>query len=173
MEHPLAGDDRDPAVAAVFERVEAGMGRVPNLYRILAAAPPLLEAWVHFAWTLRAEASTERGLRELVILRVAQLTHAEYEWAAHRRYALTFGVTEAQVEALDDWRTGPFSSQERAVLAMADELTTDIALSDSCLAGLHEHFSAEDIVGLVLTAAFYSCVSRTVNGLRVPLEGSA
>lgn len=167
------GDDQDPLVAAVFERVVVGMGRVPNLYRILAAAPPLLAAWVDFAWTLRAAASTERGLRELVIVRVAQLTKADYEWAAHRRYALQFGVTEEQIAALEEWRTGPFSAPERAALAMADELTNEIELSDACLAELHRHFTAEDIVGLVLTAAFYSCVSRTVNGLRVPPEKPA
>jgi alkylhydroperoxidase family enzyme len=64
-----------------------------NLYRALAHAPRLLEAWIDFAWALRERCDTPRTLRELMILRTAQRMLSQYEWHQHRRMA-----AEARIE---------------------------------------------------------------------------
>jgi 4-carboxymuconolactone decarboxylase len=58
-------------------------GTPPNLYRALANHPQLLGAWTEFSKTMRHDTRTPRALRELVILRGAQLARSEYEWAQH------------------------------------------------------------------------------------------
>src|SRR5947209_16397599 len=122
---PLISDrPDDPALARVFAGLRR-QGREPsNLYRTLGHAPRMLAAWVGLAWPLRGEPSVPRSLRELMILRGAQLTGAGYEWAHHREMALAAGVTAGQVAALAGWRSSDlFDERERAALAFAEEVT--------------------------------------------------
>jgi alkylhydroperoxidase family enzyme len=169
---PLLSDSEiAPSVADIFERMRKQGGRPPNLYRALGNAPAMLEAWIGLAWPLRHDARTPRGLREIVIMRVAGITGAHYEEHHHRRMALEAGVTEAQLAALARWPDSKlFSGPERAALAMADGVTAGGVLGDAVHADLKRHFDDGAIVELVLTAAFYNCVSRVLLGLEVPLE---
>jgi alkylhydroperoxidase family enzyme len=169
---PLLSDaEIAPNVAEIFARMQKAGGRPPNLYRALANAPAMLEAWIGLAWPLRHEAKTSRGLRELIIMRVAGLTDAHYEEHHHRRMALEAGVSEAQLGDLARWRDSKrFNEAERAVLAMADAVTRGGKLPDVVHDDLKRHFKPGEIVELVLTAAFYNCVSRTLLALEVPLE---
>jgi 4-carboxymuconolactone decarboxylase len=169
---PIGDDPADPALRELFERITDAHGRVSNLYRTLGHAPAMLGAWIDFAWSLRFDATTDRALRELMILRIAQLTSADYEWNAHRRLARTVGVSDDQVDALATWRESQlFSAAERAALAMTEELTSDAEVSDGTWDALAAEFGSHDLVELVLTTAFYSCVSRFLNAARVAPEG--
>jgi alkylhydroperoxidase family enzyme len=106
-------------------------------------------------------------------MRIAQLTDASYEWQAHWPEALHHGVTEKQLEALAEWRTAPpsrFSPVERAVLALTDEMTVDVEATEETVAALGEWFGPGEIVELVLTAAYYACVSRTLRTLGIEAE---
>src|SRR5256885_15328355 len=70
------------------------------------------------------ESRTPRTLRELMILRGAQLMRSEYEWAQHLGMARKCGVREAQIAALAGWRASPeFDSREKAALALAEAVT--------------------------------------------------
>lgn len=168
---PVPEEPGDPIVAEIFRQVRARVPRVPLLYRLLGHSPKILQGWTRFAWALRFDATTPRGLRELVIMRVAQLTGAAYEWEAHRPLALEHGVRPEQLEALPDWEgSGEFGEQERAVLRFTDEITRDLAVGDATFAELERRFSPEEIVELTLTAAFYSCVSRVLRALGLEPE---
>lgn len=171
---PLVGDDTDDErVAAVFAKGHELSGRSPNLYRVLANAPELLEAWIAFAWPLRNEALTSRSLRELMILRVAHLDGADYERAAHEPMALAAGATETQIAALPAWRDAPagtYDTDEQVALALADAIAAGGDVDDATWAAVAERFEPRGRVELVLTASFYSCVSRVLKSLRVPLD---
>ena len=165
-EHP-----EDPQLQAVFSRVQASWDHVPNLYRTLGHAPDLLEKWVDFAWALRADATTPRALRELAILRTAQLNGADYEWRHHVPMAIEAGVGDAQLADLATWASSTaFGDEERAVLAMAEELAATARLGDQGWASLRAHFDEDEAMELVLTAAFYACVSRVLGGLAIEVE---
>lgn len=160
-----------PNVAEIFNRMRKAGGQPPNLYRALANAPAMLDAWIGLAWPLRHDAKTPRGLRELIIMRVAGLTDAHYEEHHHRRMALEAGVSEAQLADLPRWRDSKrFNERERAVLGLADAVTRGGKLPDAVHTDLTRHFKNGEIVELALTAAFYNCVSRTLLALEVPLE---
>ena len=68
-EHP-----EDLALAELFDGARSKGGDLPNLYRVIGASPDMLKAWIDFAWSLRLDAKTPRGLRELMIMRGAQLS---------------------------------------------------------------------------------------------------
>ena len=169
---PLVDSDtRDPQLTNVFGRFRDAGHDVPTLYRTLGNAPAMLNAWVGLAWPLRNEATTSRALRELIIMRVAQLTRTAYEWVAHRPMTVKCGITETQVSELSRWReSAAFSPEEREVLALTDELTDGLDVSDETWAALAARYSPGEIVELVLTAAYYSCVSRTLRALRLPVD---
>lgn len=169
---PLVGEDTtDETLNRVYERVRQAVHHVPNLYRTLGNAPNLLEAWIDFAWQLRHDAVTDRGTRELLIMRTAQLNGTDYEWRHHWSMAIESGVSEEQLGALDGWRDSPlFSDEQQAVLAMAEELAQTTKVSDTTWAALQKTFDDRQLVELVLTGAFYACVSRVLGGLQVPIE---
>lgn len=170
---PLIGDDTtDPMLQSMFGRARGGFGFVPNLYRTLGHSPELLEAWLALAWPLRHASTTARSVRELVILRVAQIDGCDYEWAQHRPMAIESGVSERQVAHLSTWRehVDSFSEQEAAALAIAESVTGGGETSDADWSLLAEQFNTRECVEIVLTASFYACVSRVLTTLRVPLE---
>jgi alkylhydroperoxidase family enzyme len=162
---PLA--DFEPALK---KRLEELWGTPPNLYRALANHPDIIAAWTEFANALRNNTRTPRALRELVILRGAQLSGSQYEWAHHLRMARKAGVREAQIAALDAWRTSAdFDSREKAALALA-EAVTEGRLGDELYRDVMKHFDHHDFVELAVTAGFYAMVARVLDAMGVQLE---
>lgn len=158
----------DPALAPVFDVFRNSGRDVPDLYRVLGNAPKLLQGWTDFAWPLRHDATTPRGLRELAILRVAQITGADFEWKAHAEFALKVGVTQTQLDALADWSSSDqFDADERALIAFAEQLTSGLAVDDETYAALAARWTPAEVVELTLTVSFYSCVSRVLNALQI------
>ncbi|MGE3161161.1 MAG: carboxymuconolactone decarboxylase family protein [Burkholderiales bacterium] len=158
---------------ALKKRLEELWGEPPNLYRALGNHPALCAAWTEFARAIRYESRTPRTLRELMILRGAQLMRSEYEWAQHLRMARKAGVPEAQIEALARWReSDAFDAREKAALELA-EAVTNADVSDAVYAKVSKHFDHATYVELALTAAFYAMVGRMLDAMRVQLEPDA
>src|SRR4029077_18585934 len=116
---PLA--DFEPALR---KRLEELWGEPPNLYKALGNHPKLIAAWAEFSKTLRYDTRTPRALRELVILRGAQLMRSEYEWAQHLKMARKAGISDAQIQALSSWKSSNlFDAREKAALGLAEAVT--------------------------------------------------
>ena len=163
-------ESADEVTAAVFDTFRAE-GRDPiALYRVLAHSPLLLRAYAGLARGLRYEAQTPRALRELMILRTAQLTGSEYEWAHHRAMAAANDVPEDKVRMLADWRSSTlYDERERAALRCVEEIH-DVALSDQAFAELERVMGAPSTVELVLLVAFYEAVARMIQALGLEVE---
>jgi len=162
---PLA--DFEPQLA---KRLAELWGTPPNLYRALANHPALVAAWTEFSRMLRYDTRTPRALRELVILRGAQLMRSEYEWAQHLPMARKSGVREAQIQALADWRTSrEFDEREKAALELAEAVTAG-RVSDEAHARVTRYFDQHDYVELAAVAAFYAMVGRMLDAMGVPLD---
>ena len=162
---PLA--DFEPALK---KRLEELWGEPPNLYKALGNHPKLAAAWTEFSRTLRHDTRTPRELRELVILRGAQLMKSEYEWAQHLRMARKVGVREEQIAALADWENSKhFNEKEKAALRIAEAVTKG-RVSDEDYTEAMRHFDHHDYVELALVAAFYAMVGRMLDAMGVQLE---
>jgi alkylhydroperoxidase family enzyme len=155
---------------ALKKRLEELWGTPPNLYHGLANHPALVAAWAEFARTIRYESRTPRPLRELIILRGAQLMNSEYEWAQHLKMARQAGVRESQILGLAHWRSSAeFDEREKAALSLAEAVTKG-DVTDQVYADVAQHFDHADYVELSLTAAFYAMVGRMLDAMRIPLE---
>ena len=155
---------------ALKKRLEELWGTPPNLYRALANHPAIVGAWTEFANTLRHGSRTPRALRELVILRGAQLSASEYEWAQHLRMARKAGVREEQIRDLSAWKgSANFSAKEKAALALGEAVTQG-HVGDEVYAEAMRHFDHHDYVEIALVAAFYAMVGRMLDAMGVQLD---
>jgi alkylhydroperoxidase family enzyme len=168
---PLIENNSDPRIAEIHKEVTSEGRGFPNLYRLLGHAPAMLQAWIALAWPLRHAATTPRALRELMILRGAQIMGADYEWTHHSAMARGVGVSQDKIDAIANWKSSPlFDAPERAALRLADEITNGPGASKEAMTEAGAHFDAGELVELVLTSSFYACVGRVLHSLDVPLE---
>ncbi len=106
----------------------------------------------------------------MLILRVAVLNQADYEFDQHLPIALKAGCSEDQVQGL---KTGNFASLdlgERAAMAYCDEMTRDIRVRDVTFAAIREAFDARAIVEITATVAAYNMVSRFLEAIQIDHE---
>ncbi|MGH8738877.1 MAG: carboxymuconolactone decarboxylase family protein [Burkholderiales bacterium] len=141
-----------------------------NLYRALGNHPALAAAWTEFANSIRHDSRTPRKLRELMILRTAQIARSHYEWAQHLKMARKAGVAEDQIAELESWRESRhFDPRERAALALTEGVMAG-EVTDAIYAEASKHFGHAEYVELCLTAAFYAMVSRMLDAMRVEFD---
>lgn len=163
---PLVGEDDE-----ALKRLAADGIPPSNLYRVLANQPAMLEAWTAFAWKLRRECITPRALRELLVLRAAQLTGARYIWQDHVPMALEAGVRREQIEELHKWRRAAdrFSGRERIALVFTEQVIVDGGPEEEVRLELADAFLVPERIELAMTVGFYAMVPRVLAALRVPL----
>jgi 4-carboxymuconolactone decarboxylase len=160
-----------PELAAIEAGIMAERGRVSLLYQVLLNSPPLAQGWEQLLTAVRNRSSVPAALREMVILRVAVLNRAPYEFEAHVPHALAAGMPSEKIEALRDPEAGTqatmFSELERNVIALTDAMTRDIDVPDSVFDPLKPFFNEQQRVDLVATVASYNMVSRFLVALRI------
>ena len=157
-----------PELAALEAGIAAERGRVSPLYQVLLNSPAMAQGWEQLLTAVRNRSSLPPSLRELVILRIAVLNRAPYEFDAHVPHALAAGVGDEKIQAL---RAEPlddaFSGVERDVLLLADTMTRDIEVPDTVFEPVRAHFDEQAMIDLTVTIAAYNMVSRFLVALRI------
>lgn len=160
-----------PELAELEAGIQAERGRVSLLYQVLLNSPPLAQGWEQLLTAVRNRSTLPADLREMIILRVAVLNRAPYEFEAHVPHALKAGMPQEKIDALRQLTlpadTGVFSEQELQVLALADTMTRDIEVPDSVFDPVKRHFSDQQLTDLVATVAAYNMVSRFLTAFRI------
>jgi|ERR1022692_1419835 AhpD family alkylhydroperoxidase len=165
---PLVEPGTRPELAAIEQSIVAERGRISALYQALLNSAPLAEGWEKLLTAVRNKSSLPADLREIVILRVAVLNRAPFEFEAHVPIARKAGVAEEKLAALELPRIGePFSVVERAVLALTDAMTRDVQVPDRLFEPIARHFDVRAVTELVATIAAYNMVSRFLEALRI------
>jgi alkylhydroperoxidase family enzyme len=165
---PLVQPGTRPELAEIEARILAERGRISLLYRTLLNSGPIAAGWEHMLTAVRNQSGIPADLRELVILRVAVLNRAPYEFEAHIPHALKAGLDLGKIEATRQIPLPPlFAPRERLVLELADAMTRDIEVPDALMAAITDSFDATGVVELVATVAAYNMVSRFLVALRI------
>lgn len=157
-----------PDLAAIEAAIVAERGDVFLLYQVLLNSAPLADGWRQLLTAIRNRSSLPPELREMVILRVAVLNRAPFEFDAHVPHARAAGIGDEEIAALRAAKPGAtFSPLQRAVLALTDTMTRDVQVPDALFEPLREHFDARALTELVATVAAYNMVSRFLEALRI------
>jgi alkylhydroperoxidase family enzyme len=147
-------------------------GRLLNLDRQLLHSAPLADGWNQLLGAIRGATRLDGALRELLILQVAMLNRAPYEFAQHAPLALAEGLTQAQLDALVDWRESPlFDARMRDALAYAEAMTLRVQVPQALFDAARRHFDDRAMVELTATVAAYNMVSRFLEALDIRIEG--
>lgn len=160
-----------PELADIESRIAKARGRISPLYQILLNSPPVVDGWEAMLTAIRQKTSLTPRVREMIILRVAILNRAPYEFEAHISHALAGGLSEETIASLrhdvpPDQIAG-LTQQDRDILAFTDAMTRDIDVSDACFNALSPALGPQGMVDLAATVAAYNMVSRFLSALRI------
>jgi AhpD family alkylhydroperoxidase len=162
----------DPVLQELFDETRRKGGDVINLHLTLGHAPAIAKARRAMATALRFEAVTPRLLRELVILRTAQIVGGDYELNQHLPMAMAAGLTAEQIAQLESWRGSPlFDDRQRALLAYVEAVAGQAGeVDDPTFAELGRHFGPQEIVELTVIIANYYGTGLITKALRIEVE---
>jgi 4-carboxymuconolactone decarboxylase len=157
-----------PELAELEKRIMGSRGRVSPLYTILLNSPEVCSGWEQLMTAIRQKTSVPPALRELIILRVAVLNNASYEFEAHVPHALQAGVPQESIEKVKNSQIEGFSEVETLVLRYTDAITRDLEVSDGLFQQVQKHFpDAKTMLELSATVASYNMVSRFLIAMRI------
>jgi alkylhydroperoxidase family enzyme len=131
-------------------------------------SPPLGAAHHRFNDAIVRENCLPVRIREFVVLTVAHETRSAYVWSAHRRIALTRGVTEAEIGAIEQSSTaGSMSEQERAATSCALTLIRTDDLDDAQFAAAVAALGEQAVFEIVLMVGSYRLLALQARVYRV------
>lgn len=165
----------DPKSAS--PEVRETLGQLPldlNIFRIMAHAETNFRPLVRLGSSILGQQKLNAKLREMAILRVAQMSPARYEWVQHVPIAKAVGVSEEQIRAIERDDIGAcFDADERLVLEFTGELVRAARPSDAIRNQLIARFSPREVVELVLAIGFYMTMARLMETTGVDLDPPA
>jgi 4-carboxymuconolactone decarboxylase len=143
-----------------------------NLFRMVAHAQSAVRPLLRLGGALLTEGELDDRLRELAILRVAQMSGAEYEWVQHVAIGQAVGVSDEEVAALEggDAEADCFGDGERLVLAFTTEVVRDVGASQATFDRVAERFSPREVMELILTIGFYMMVARVMETTELDID---
>ena len=165
---PLVEPGTRPELADIEASIMAQRGRISDLYRVLLNSGPLAKGWEGMLSAVRNQSSVPADLRELMILRVAVVNRAPYEFDAHVPHARKAGVSDAKIAAVREAGLSHlFSDDEKLVIELADVMTRDIEVPAALMQRLSTRLDARGVVETVATVAAYNMVSRFLVALQI------
>ncbi len=158
----------------VFASARRMYGRTMEPTSVVAHHRPLLLGYSAVALSgERFSNSVDRRLKELAMLRTAQLIGCEWcldfgSWLAHNA-----GVPEDDLRELAGWRQSErFSEADRLVLEYAEAMTrTPVEVPDELFACLRARFDERQIVELTMMVGLENLYSRTNWAFGIEGEG--
>jgi 4-carboxymuconolactone decarboxylase len=143
-------------------------GSLRPLDAMLLHSPPVADGWNELLGAIRRDTTVPADLREIVILRIAVLNDAPYEWDSHEQPGRQAGLGDQHLAAIRADEPGaPLSALQRLAVACADAMTRGIRLPEPLFDSLRRHLADRQVVELVTTVAAYNMVSRLVVALEI------
>ncbi|MDP3139921.1 MAG: carboxymuconolactone decarboxylase family protein [Burkholderiaceae bacterium] len=180
MRIPDWTQERHPQPKELVDAILARRGgALLALDKVLLWSEPLARGWNVYLKAVRTELPTSRKLRELAICTVALLTDAGFEYKHHARDFLTYGGSQAELDALDTVVAGDplapsthaaLGEVERLVVQYAAQMTITVKVRDEVFAALQKHFDTTGLVELTSAIATYNMVARFLVAMNISPE---
>jgi uncharacterized peroxidase-related enzyme len=113
-------------VQEIFTEIEGAFGMVPNLFKTYSHFPPLLRANWDKVKALMMQGKLSRKTKEAIAVLVSKDNSCSYCVAAHTAALKSIGVTEAEIEVIEnDIEKSDFTEKERELITFAREANKD------------------------------------------------
>lgn len=142
-----------------------------NVFRMMAGAGEVFPPFMDFINAYLNNGLIDAQLRELIILRVGNISGSTYEVHQHERVARTEGLSEDRIAATrKPSPSAVYSDAENAALCMVEEIVANVRPSDATFQKAQTHFSEGQLQELTIIAGFYMMVSRYLETFDIELE---
>jgi alkylhydroperoxidase family enzyme len=141
-----------------------------NALGTLAQHPELTLAFHTFNGHVLFASTLAPRDRELLVLRVAALRDAEYEWAQHVVLAGDAGIDADQVARIGEGPAAGWSPRDRALLRAVDELVADARIGDDTWAELSAELDTHQLMDLVFTVGAYDLLAMAFRSFGVEMD---
>jgi alkylhydroperoxidase family enzyme len=171
---PLIEEPDSDELRDLYARLSAtmpGIG-VLNIFKVMAHNPAILRDWLRLATPLLTGGlSLSPRLREIAILRVAQASGSDYEFAHHIRIAQQAGLTEQEIASLKTFDTAAcFSDLDRAVVRYTDAAARLTPEASDIARELKNSLSDREIMELSFCIGHWCMLARILVPLQVPVD---
>jgi len=142
-----------------------------NAFKTIIRCPRLFQRFLPLAIYIHQESALPSRDRELLILRIAWLCQAEYEWSHHAISGKQAGLTDQEILRItkgpnaEGWN--PFDA---SLLQAVDELHKNAFISNSTWVALAEQYTEQQLMDLIFAVGTYNLVSMALNSFGVQLD---
>ena len=142
-----------------------------NAMGVLARHPELTDAYNQLIRRALYFTTLTPRERELLVLRVAHIRDATYEWAQHVYQAGVAGLSAEEVARVREEPGAPeWDPHERALLSAADELLADARITDRTYSALRKTFDNQQMMDVVFTVGVYDTFAMAMRTFDVELD---
>lgn len=142
-----------------------------NVLGTLARHPALARAFHTFNGHILFATTLSVRQREILVLRVAAVRRAEYEWAQHAVLAADAGLSTDEVARIADGPDAPgWAPLEAAMVRAVDELLADATITDATWEVLAGELDERELIDLVFTVGAYDALAMAFRSFRVELD---
>lgn len=170
MSRILPADEKaNSQLAETYAEITRTRGYVADILKVLSHAPEGLQRFAAYGEYVRYRTDLPARTRELAILAIARGN--QYAWSHHFPHATKAGVTQSELDALNDGAfADTLSAAEKAAARYAQEFAGAGNVSDDTFAELKKHYTDRQITDLTLLAGYFVALGSVISALRVELE---
>ena len=141
-----------------------------NVTRMMSHSEGAMQGYSRLGTFLLRKGRLDPVLREVVILRIGQLCGSEYEWHQHVSVARAVGMDDATLRAIEEQRFASLGEPARIAVRIAEEIKRDAGAPADTIIEALTHFSAEELVELVMTAGYYIMTAGFLLSFGIEIE---
>jgi len=157
----LKREAMDAEQGRLFDDVKAEGGPLGGPYWAYIRFPKLMRLLQDVSNCLGHGGLSKRE-RQIAVMTAIRFWGAEYPWAVQSRAALSMGLSQAFVEAINAKTTPPLdTAREKMAHELALELLTNHKLSEATYAGASKLFNEKELVTLIATIGQFTMTCLT------------
>jgi 4-carboxymuconolactone decarboxylase len=158
----------------VYDDIVGARGALGGPFGQWVRVPRLADPANRLGNALRLDGRLDRRLFELLILTIARLWSAQYEWYAHEEAARKAGVSDPVIEALRRGERPSFARDDEArIYELTRELLETRTVSDATYRRAEELLGLELLVETITAIGFYTTAAMMINTFQAPVPGGA
>ena len=164
---PLPPAQWDASLAPVL----ADLGTPLNIHNVIARHPALMLSYVDFRNHVVKGSSLTPRRREILILRVAHVTGAAYEWEHHVVRGRAAGLSDDEIARVRDGAGAQgWTEEEGLLLEAVDDMLARAEIARPTWSAMCEAFSDAELLDIVFTIGTYLVMSTILKTAGVPME---
>lgn len=145
---------------------------LPDVSMITLRHPGLFGAQMTLGVELAARGAIPARERELIVLRIAVLARAPFEWCEHVDIGKACGVTAEEIERIWQGSAAPgWNAHEAAMLRAVEELSADYCIADTTWNELAQSWDEKQMLELPMLVGAYLMTAMQQNSLKIQPKG--